>query len=196
MPLLYNNIKLYIPSLHRLLADWCPRIRRLPNLDFHPLQLHVPFGCDRQWPGYGDGDLGQKPPWTHVSLLGHASSQSCCTLYHHSAHNAYLLAGPFHINILCLSHTDVFRSCSIFLWICCRTGHGFWPLCGYLCTTPLYYPTYRLSHEQSGPGSSGLKWSGCGHPWGPTHSPPALLPEQHHSPYLLWEHGHCQIGLQ
>jgi len=52
---------------------------------------------------------------------------------------------------------------------------------------PHHYTTllYRLSHEQSGPGSGGLKWSGCGHPWGPAHSPPALLPEQHHSPHLL-----------
>ena len=123
-------MKLYIHSPHCLLADWYPRIRRLPNLDFHPFQLCVHFGYGRQWPDYGDGDLRQKPPWTHVSLPGHASTQWYSPLYCHGAPNAYLLAGLFHINVSCLSHADVFCSHSVSLWICCPTGHGFWLLCG------------------------------------------------------------------
>lgn len=144
---LCNNMQLYIHSLHCLSVDWSPGIRRFTVLDLHPFQLHVLFGHDRQWLGYGSGGLGQEPPWTHVYLPGHAGNQRCPPLYCHSAQNAsHLLAGPFLVNISCMSHTDVFCSCFVPLWICCSTGHGFWSLCGYLCTTPLCNPTYRLSH--------------------------------------------------
>ena len=144
---LSNNIQLHIHSPHCLSTNWSPRIRSLPNLDLYSFQLHVPFGGDRQWPSYGSGGLGQEPPWTHVFLPGHAGTQWCSSLYCHSTQNAsYLLAGPFLINVSCVSHTDVFCSCSVHLWVCCSIGHGFWPLCGDLCTTPLCNLIYRLSH--------------------------------------------------
>ena len=74
-------------------------------------------------------------------------------------------------------------------------GHGLWPLCGDLCSTPLHsHPDILGTHEHHFVHCNFNSLAYTSHDL--SHLPPTLLPGSYNNiSFLLWAHGNCKTVL-
>lgn len=127
-----------------------PRTWGVPRLDLIVFLLHLLNDSAGQCYTFADHLVGSYTVGYHVLLSSHLISYRSGPFHNLRVLNArYLLVSCTWnwFGSLCgsdVSHTHLHRN-----GIYCSLGNGFWPLCSYLCTPPLYNHPDTLS--ASGP---------------------------------------------